>query len=714
VSGTWSASVVIPAHNEERPLSRCLEYLRGHVAAETLDLVVVANGCDDRTAEVARSFAPSFPGLQVLELEQPSKVAALNAGDAVARGFPRIYLDADIQLGPEALAGLIDALSVDAPRVASPHVRFDYSDSEEPVRAFYRVFEHLPYVRRGLIGLGVYGLSTRGRARFGDFPDVTGDDLFVQRLFRLDERITTPGYFVVTAPRTVTGLLAVRTRIAAGNVELGRALGDFVDGAHLDTSATRGDTARALGVAVVSGRVSLRDAARYTAMTARARGAAKRSRGLAKHGWLRDESTRLPVSVPSEASLRVAYLVSQYPAPSHIFIEREIAGLRSLGAEVHTFSVRPTPHESLLSESMALEGRATQVLQADKAAIMSDLLALVGRRPLVAAAGLAQALSSGDSTARAKVWQAFYFAEAARLHSELRRVGLRHIHVHFANNGADIARLAVAIGRAIDGPAAGWRWSLSIHGPTEFEAVEKVDLAAKLQDAAAVACISDFTRSQVMRQLDPSEWPKLCVVRMAVDTARYQPGAGRRREGPLRILDVGRLVPEKGAPVLLDAVAKVLSRGTDVEVKIVGDGPLRQALVSQISRLGLGERVELLGPLGQDELPKTYQWADVFCLPSFQEGLPVVLMEAMASGLPVVTSAVAGIPELVDGTNGFLLPAGRADLIADALEQLASDPERRRELGRAGRQRVVRDHAMDLTASDMLRFLSDVGTRSGA
>lgn len=408
--------------------------------------------------------------------------------------------------------------------------------------------------------------------------------------------------------------------------------------------------------------------------------------------------------------LEVAYLVSQYPAPSNIFIEREVEGLRSVGAQVHTFSVRPTPPDLLLSPLMKEEAARTKILQEDRREVARAVARLSARRPGVAARVLAEALRTGERRLKNRTWQVFYLAEAAVLYEEMRRRGLRHLHVHFGNNAADIARLVVALGRAEDGDDSAWRWSLTMHGPTEFEAVAHFDLAAKVRSATGVACISDFTRSQLMRLVEPEVWPSLQVIRMSVDMDRWTPPpVARDHSGPLRVLSVGRLVPEKGAPVLLEALATLRRAGVATEAKLVGAGELESLLAQRIVLAGLDDTVELTGLMGQDELPALFHWADVFCLPSFQEGLPVVLLEAMATELPVVTTSVAGIPELVtDGVNGRLLPAGRADLISQALTELAADPRLRERLGCAGRQRIREEFSQITTARRQLGFLQDV------
>ncbi len=402
----------------------------------------------------------------------------------------------------------------------------------------------------------------------------------------------------------------------------------------------------------------------------------------------------------------VAYLVSQYPLISHTFIEREVAGLRRLGTEVHTFSVKP-PGE-LMSEAMRADAARTTVLQ-DRSAILRSGARELAAHPTATLRSIGRALGTGEPRARSRVWQTFYAAEALRLLEELRRVGVRHVHAHFANNGADIARAAIAHAKSVD-PHGGWRWSFTMHGPTEFEAVERFDLAGKVSDADGVACISDFTRSQLMRLTPPAHWDKLSVVHMSVDTARFAPPAEPRAvDGPLRVLDVGRLVPEKGAPVLLDAVARLAERGVGVELRLVGGGELEPDLRSEIARRGLSDRITLVGAVGQDEILAQYHWADVFCLPSFQEGLPVVLMEAMATGIPVITTPINGIPELVkDGRNGYLVPPGRADLLADALARLAGDQALRETLGARAREDVAAEFGLDACAQAQQRFLDRV------
>lgn len=245
-----------------------------------------------------------------------------------------------------------------------------------------------------------------------------------------------------------------------------------------------------------------------------------------------------------------------------------------------------------------------------------------------------------------------------------------------------------------------------MHGPTEFFDVERFALADKVRSADAVVCISDFCRSQLMSLVDADAWSKLHVVHCGIDPAVFEPTA-RPPAAQLTILSVGRLVPEKGPDLMVDAVAQLRERNVDVRLTLVGDGPRRRALEHRIRALGLTDVVHLAGAVASDEMVDWYRRSDVFCLPSFAEGVPVVLMEAMSSGLPVVTTRIAGIPELVeDGESGIVVAPGRADLIADALERLAKDPQLRQDLAEGGRRSVQEGFDIADSARQLQRVFS--------
>jgi len=282
VSTAPQFSVVIPAHDEATVIGRCLASFVGDLARGEAEVVVVANGCTDRTAEIARGFA----GVSVLELSEASKTAALNAGDGAATSFPRVFLDADIDVSADTLRHLAGALRGPAATVGAPRATLDLAGCSAAVRAFYRVHARLPYMAEGMTGTGVYALSRAGRARFDRFPDLTADDLFVQRLFAPTERVVLPDGFTVHVPRTLAALVAVRTRVAAGNRQLAHARPE-----EDSFRSSTGSTGRALVDLVRASPRELVPAAVYVGVTALSRGRARSHRN-AHAGWRRDQTSR--------------------------------------------------------------------------------------------------------------------------------------------------------------------------------------------------------------------------------------------------------------------------------------------------------------------------------------------------------------------------------------------------------------------------------------
>jgi colanic acid/amylovoran biosynthesis glycosyltransferase len=405
----------------------------------------------------------------------------------------------------------------------------------------------------------------------------------------------------------------------------------------------------------------------------------------------------------------VAYLCSAYPTVSHTFVLREVLALRRLGVDVHPFTVHRSPPESLLSE-----------LDRDEAARTHHLLPATARQLLAAFARLlvtrrgAAALSAGAREAwtlrrpgaRAALWQGFYLAEAVLLWAECSRRSIRHVHAHFANVASDVALLTATLGTARD-PGHPWSWSWTMHGPSDFWNVRDRKLAEKAEKARFVACISDFARSQLMGLTHPSQWDRLHVVHCGIDPSTY--GRGELSDRPpadgLRLVTVGRLAPVKGQVQIVDAVHALRERGLEVSAEIVGEGPSRPDIEQRIGELGLAGIVTLPGALGQDRVPARLRAATVFLLPSFAEGVPVVVMEAMAVGTPVVTSRVSGIPELVeDGVSGLLTTPSRIDELVAALERLLRDPELRARLAAAGRVKVAAEFDVNDQARRLVRL----------
>jgi glycosyltransferase involved in cell wall biosynthesis len=365
--------------------------------------------------------------------------------------------------------------------------------------------------------------------------------------------------------------------------------------------------------------------------------------------------------------------------------------LRAEGVEVHTFTVRPSEAEAHFGPAdVAEQCSTTAILPISALRLAGVQIAAFRRSPAAYFDTLRRTVAGAPLGARSAIWALFYFLEGIVLWSHCERRGIRHVHAHFANVGADVARVATRFGRAADG-AGTWSWSFTMHGYAEFYEMKGTDVPGKAADADAVICISDYARSQLVMWTDPPAWSGFHVVHCGVDVGEFSRAPVNPEPHPLRLLFLGRLVVEKGPVVLVEALGLLRASGVDAELTIVGEGPARPEVERAVAELGLADHVALLGAVPSDEARLHYHRADVFCLPSFAEGVPVVLMEAMSCGLPVITTYITGIPELVtDGVEGRTVTPGRADLVADALRGL-TDPERRRSMGRAGRQKVVRE-----------------------
>jgi len=402
-------------------------------------------------------------------------------------------------------------------------------------------------------------------------------------------------------------------------------------------------------------------------------------------------------------SPRLGVLTSRYPAPSHTFIRRQVEALRRRGAEVDTFSVRrPEPGEVQSDEDRQAEAETWYLLPVSPLRLVGLHLRALARAPRRYAETLGVALREGVPGLRGSLWAVFHFGEAVVLAAELDRRGLRHLHSHFANSAATVGLLACRF--------LGIDWSLTLHGTADFDTPWSPSLVSRLHHARFVACVSDYGRAQAMRALDPEEWHRTFVSRCGIDVEGASlPERTGRSPGPLRLLSVGRLSPEKGQMGLLEAVESLISRGVEAELRVVGEGPERRRLAGRIETSPvLKTRVLLLGALPEAGVLQELEQAELFVLSSLMEGLPVVLMEAMMTGVPVVAPRVAGIPELVeDGRTGLLFTPARWDELAHAMERLHRDPGLRGSLVDRAREKVEREFRLDRAIEPLWRRLVD-------
>jgi glycosyltransferase involved in cell wall biosynthesis len=381
--------------------------------------------------------------------------------------------------------------------------------------------------------------------------------------------------------------------------------------------------------------------------------------------------------------MKLGYLVSQYPALSHTFVLREVRALRSCGIEVCVVSVRRCDRSTAkLSADEAEEAVQTfSVLGAGYLHALIANLRVLCRHPLGYLRGLLYAWSLSRGTPKLVLMYTFYFLEAVVAGDYFERQQVRNIHTHFSST---VLLVLARIFRV--------RYSLTLHGSGEFVDVIGFHLAEKVAGATFVATVAQYGMSQVLNAAEIAHWHKVVVLPLGVDVDAYPPRSSPRREPgePFRLLSVGRLSAPKGYPILIEAVALLRDRGRNVRLTLVGEGPLRAVLEGQIALRGLGDLIHLAGACNHDRVVSFYDSSDAFVLSSFLEGVPVVLMEAMAMELPCVATWITGIPEIIEtDVEGLLVPPASASAIADAVTRLIEDPEGARRLGIAARRKVL-------------------------
>jgi colanic acid/amylovoran biosynthesis glycosyltransferase len=402
-------------------------------------------------------------------------------------------------------------------------------------------------------------------------------------------------------------------------------------------------------------------------------------------------------SVARPAAARVAYLVNHYPAVSHTFIRREILALEKLGVEVQRIALRGWDGTLADPQDVRERDRTRFVLRVGAFGLVASVLARAVARPVAFLRALALATRMSARSDRSLAYHWIYLAEACVVARWLGAGDVRHIHAHFGTNSAEVAMLA--------GVLCGASYSMTVHGPDEFDRPGAIGLDEKIRRAAFVVAISSFTRSQLFRRVDASHWEKIQIVHCGLDR-QFHADAPAKAQTARRLVCVGRLGEQKGHLVLLEAMRRAFDRGCLFDLVLAGDGDLRAAIETRIGALGLQPHVRVTGWIASADVRSELESSRALILPSFAEGLPVVLMEAMALGRPVVTTYVAGIPELVrSGESGWLVPASDIDALADAIVAcMAASEDSLARMGAAGRARVLERHDVDVEAAKLARL----------
>lgn len=388
--------------------------------------------------------------------------------------------------------------------------------------------------------------------------------------------------------------------------------------------------------------------------------------------------------------MKLAYLLNSYPMTSTTFIRREIAAIERAGVPVKRFAVRSWSERLVDPQDMAERERTDYLLTGNGARLLGGMVRHALSSPRTFGAALEATRDLHRGAGGGLIRHTAYLAQAIRLRTRCAALGITHIHAHFSTNAAAVAMLC----RRLGGPP----YSFTVHGPDELEELAANSVAEKAAHADYVIAITDYCRDRLRAFLPEPLWDRIRVVPCGIELAAY-PDPPAPPPMSRRLLCVGRLCPQKGQVEIPAAVAAVAADHVDLSVMLIGDGESRPAIEHAIKATGTGRKVELLGWRSNAEVRRRIGEARALLLPSHAEGLPIVIMEAFAMARPVITTRIAGIPELVDETCGWLIAPGDGEALAAALRDAMTASEAvLARMGREGRKRVVARHDIDSVA----------------
>lgn len=395
--------------------------------------------------------------------------------------------------------------------------------------------------------------------------------------------------------------------------------------------------------------------------------------------------------------MRIAYFINQYPKVSHSFIRREILALERQGVKVQRIALRGWDTELQDAEDTSERDKTRYVLQSGIKGLLTPTWQVLRTQPRRFFQALWLAMRLGLRADRAWPYHLVYLAEACQVLQWLQGGEAEHVHAHFGTNSTEVVMLANVLG----GPA----YSFTVHGPEEFDKPQFLHMGEKVRRAAFVAAVSSYGRSQLFRWVAHDHWAKVKVVHCGLERSFHEVAPVSVPTAP-RLVCVGRLCEQKGQLLLLEAARVLAARSIAFELVLAGDGEMRGQIETLIARYGLQQQVRITGWISSAQVREEILAARALVLPSFAEGLPVVIMEAMALRRPVLTTYVAGIPELVrPGENGWLFPAGTVDALAVAMADCLAQPaEVLQRMGEAGRQYVLQRHDIDTEAARLAGY----------
>lgn len=406
---------------------------------------------------------------------------------------------------------------------------------------------------------------------------------------------------------------------------------------------------------------------------------------------------------------KVAYLINQYPKISHAFIRREILALERQGLDIQRIALRGWDAAVIDAEDRDEQQRTRYVLQGGLWPLLAAMLRILFTDLDHFLSALTLAIRIGWRADRSLRYHLVSLAEACSILPWLKSSGARHVHAHFGTNAAEIVMLV----RALGGPP----YSFTVHGPEEFDKPELLHIREKVRDSAFVVAITSYTCSQLYRWVAHADWPKIKLIHCGLEAGFHAKASTPMTVEAPRLISVGRLSAQKGQLLLVEAAHILARKGIEFELAMVGDGEMRSEIEKLITTHSLQGKVRLTGAISTEQLREEMLRARGLVLPSFAEGLPMVIMEAMALRRPVLTTFVAGIPELViNGKTGWLIPAGSVDALSEALEHfLSRSIDELRLMGEAAYERVLERHSIDIEVqklAELFRHSCAAGMRA--
>jgi colanic acid/amylovoran biosynthesis glycosyltransferase len=402
---------------------------------------------------------------------------------------------------------------------------------------------------------------------------------------------------------------------------------------------------------------------------------------------------------------RIAYLLHRFPSTTDTFIKREIRSLQKLGTDVRVISIwKPKEHETtwdILDEW----AKDTQfALPQSAVSIVWIVLTSVIRSPMRFLVTARLAFLTSRPGVRGLIYQSFYFVEAVLAADLLARNAIVHVHNHIGDHSGTVTMLAANL--------AGISYSITFHGWPVFFDVKYSRIKEKVRGARFTRSISYFCRSQLLMFAECDDLTSFKIVHCGLEIEKYSYRAPRNEIKYL--ICVARLSSEKGHTFLIHALRQLRDKGYDLELRIAGDGPTKERLKSLAEEVGLADRIHFLGYLKEDEVIRELQSSDLFVLPSFVEGLPVSAMEAMAVGVPVIATNIAGTSELIeDGKTGVLVRPSDSEALANAVVRIWQDYPFRLRAAELGRKKIIDEFDIHTETARLNQYLLQSNDAAG-